>query len=182
MRLTKLDRLFLRGAGVYQIFNSVNGNTYVGQSVDVYTRIQDHINALNKNSHNSAAMQTDWTAFGADVFNFRVLEWVGEGRLLYREAYYIGVLEPAYNFAGGNGIKKRVVSYKTTSPTPPSKTRSRSDGITGEAAAKIEDFLRARPTLYQGAISGEITIRDVAAVVGGSVATTGRVIKKLREA
>lgn len=60
--------------GVYAITNTRNGKRYVAASRDVRARINRHKMDLKTGSDRVAALQADWSRFGADVFQFDMLE------------------------------------------------------------------------------------------------------------
>lgn len=76
-------------AGLYEIYNRINGKRYIGQSVRVRTRLLRHINLLNKNEHPNKHLQSSWNYYGTDYFNFRVLEYCDLEILDQKEDYYI---------------------------------------------------------------------------------------------
>lgn len=88
-------------AGVYVIENKINGHQYVGSSVNIEKRWKDHIYLLDKKQHTSSHLQYAWIKYGAEAFQFNILE-VCDGikvTLLAREQYYIDTLKPAYNIS-----------------------------------------------------------------------------------
>lgn len=88
----------LRKPGVYLITNSINGNRYVGSSVNVRRRWNEHRSSLNKGSSTCVVLQRAWTLHGASVFVFSVLEYVDiRDELTPLEQRYIDELQPEYN-------------------------------------------------------------------------------------
>lgn len=77
--------------GVYRIFNTKNGKSYVGQSLDISRRLQEHYRSLNSFSicHHSPKLQEDWDEYGEDAFRAEVLEVCPEHKLEEREKYWI---------------------------------------------------------------------------------------------
>lgn len=49
-----------------------------------------------------------------------------------------------------------------------------------KTAEEIEKWLEGKTFLKEAIVYGDLTVRQVAQIVGGSTATTGRVIKKMR--
>ena len=78
-------------SGVYRIFNLKNGKSYVGQSLDIERRLNEHYRALNSlsHSHHSPKLQQDWNEFGEEAFMAEILEICPENRLEEREKYWI---------------------------------------------------------------------------------------------
>lgn len=60
--------------GIYKIENKVNGKVYVGQSKDIEKRWKEHKAMLKKNNHHSIKLQRAWNKYGADNFDFSVIE------------------------------------------------------------------------------------------------------------
>jgi group I intron endonuclease len=63
-----------RPMGVYQIRNTVNGKLLVGTSVNLPAILNRHRAALRMGSHQNRELQKDWAEFGAEAFEFEVLD------------------------------------------------------------------------------------------------------------
>lgn len=86
--------------GIYAIINRVNRHVYVGSTVNVAQRKQDHFKTLKAGTHSNAHLQHAYDRYGSDVFAFVVLELVEHvDHLLVREQHYIDTLNPEYNIA-----------------------------------------------------------------------------------
>ena len=59
--------------GIYAIINKRNNKKYIGESMDISRRWEEHKKDLNLNCHNNYKLQNDWNKFGEDNFEFRVL-------------------------------------------------------------------------------------------------------------
>ena len=70
--------------GIYKIENIVNDKVYIGQSVNIESRWQQHINALENNSHVNKHLQSSWNKYGSESFVFVVLEECEENKLTER--------------------------------------------------------------------------------------------------
>lgn len=96
-------------SGIYEIVNKLNGHRYVGSAVNIGKRWGNHIRDLNNNKHCNKHLQSAWNKYGADAFNFQVIELCFFLMLLPREQHYIDILCPEYNVlptAGSNlGMK-----------------------------------------------------------------------------
>jgi group I intron endonuclease len=86
-------------SGIYQIRNLANGNQYIGSAKDIYKRWAIHVCQLNKNKHHSQYLQRSWNKYGADCFEFAVIEECHIYMLVFREQYYINLYQPVYNIA-----------------------------------------------------------------------------------
>ena len=72
-------------SGIYKITNTRTGESYIGQSVDVHKRKNQHRQELNKGTHHNYGMQRDYNR--GDRFNFDVVEFTPY--LDEREKFYI---------------------------------------------------------------------------------------------
>lgn len=63
----------MKVSGIYAIKNQVNGKVYIGQSVDIYTRWNNHKYSLNAGNHPNTHLQNAWEKYGADNFVFEVV-------------------------------------------------------------------------------------------------------------
>ena len=89
--------------GVYKIRNTVNNKIYVGSSINIESRFKSHIAELNKNSHNNRYLQRAWNKYGADSFEFSIIELVDDKDILRaREQYYIEKLNVTNHDIGYN--------------------------------------------------------------------------------
>jgi group I intron endonuclease len=86
--------------GIYQIKNLINGHCYVGQSMDIEKRWEDHTYTVN----NSKLLAYHYPLYrairkhGIDNFYFTVLEEVDSpDDLTLRELYWYETLNPEYN-------------------------------------------------------------------------------------
>ena len=60
--------------GVYTILNLVTGRRYVGSSVNVPQRWNQHLSMLTRGIHINAQLQADWTRYGAPSFSWVLTE------------------------------------------------------------------------------------------------------------
>ena len=63
-----------RPMGVYRVVNRVNGKGLVGSSVNVPAMLNRHQAQLKMGAHQNRALQADWKQFGAEAFEFEVLD------------------------------------------------------------------------------------------------------------
>lgn len=76
-------------SGIYKIINKVNGKYYVGRSANLIRRWIDHKKSLNGGYHKNAHLQSAWNKYGADAFEFVVIEYIDESLLKEIEQKYI---------------------------------------------------------------------------------------------
>lgn len=87
----------MRVSGVYQIVNLVNGNCYVGSSVQIESRIFKHLSFLRRGDHANAHLQAAFRKYGEQSFDYILLESCERLEILAREQHYIDSLKPEYN-------------------------------------------------------------------------------------
>lgn len=75
--------------GVYQFLNIVNGWKYVGSSVSVEKRCASHLEELRAGKHINRHLQNAWTKYGAEAFEWSILEECKPDELLEREQSYL---------------------------------------------------------------------------------------------
>lgn len=101
-------------SAVYQIINTVTGDSYVGSSKDVKRRwVQHKCPSVWKQLPNSS-MYLDMQKYGLDKFRFQILAPVMEEYLTQVEQELIELLKPTYNNyrAKGVDVKRRKETRK----------------------------------------------------------------------
>lgn len=74
MKLNTKDK---KKAGIYVIRNLVNQKVYVGKSVNIYTRVKQHITLLNtKSKDENPHLIKAWHKYGKDNFDYYVIEYI----------------------------------------------------------------------------------------------------------
>lgn len=83
-------------AGVYMFFNLINGNTYVGSSVNLARRFRVHMNCL---SSVNLPLYKSINKYGPNNFVFLILQYCYqvEDICLGLEQYYLDLYKPKYN-------------------------------------------------------------------------------------
>ena len=93
----------LRTRGIYAIVNTVTGRMYIGKSsLRFPERWCMHRGDLNRGVHWNKELQKDWTLYGSDIFEFRVIETVpmGSRKIVYDQlerAHIQSAIAPLYN-------------------------------------------------------------------------------------
>ena len=75
----ELSREYLerpKPAGVFQVKNTANGKVLLGSSLNLDGALNGHRFMLRIGSHRNKDLQKDWNEFGADNFDFEILEVV----------------------------------------------------------------------------------------------------------
>lgn len=95
--------------GIYKIRNKVNGKVYIGQSMDIEERWNEHKHMLKTGTHHSYKLQKDYNSYGSLCFEFEVIKDItNDGfehgkckmMLLAYEGYYMkqyNSIEEGYN-------------------------------------------------------------------------------------
>lgn len=75
-------------SGVYMIRCVKTGHCYIGSSRNIRKRWERHRNECANNNHHNSWLQRAWIKYGAEAFEFLVLEECGENRV-EREQHYM---------------------------------------------------------------------------------------------
>lgn len=90
--------MLARVSAVYQIKNIRTGKVYVGSSVHVYRRWNEHRKMLNFGDHHSCVLQAAWADDGEEWFSFKILEVVDDPvELRVREKHWIKTMNSVRN-------------------------------------------------------------------------------------
>ncbi len=96
----------LAQSGIYAFTNKLNGKRYVGSAINLRRRYKKHLSQLNNGNHHSAKFQHAWAKYGAEQFEFIVLELVEDpSALIGREQFWIDSYD-AFGAAGYNMCPK----------------------------------------------------------------------------
>lgn len=87
--------------GIYCIRNLINNKVYIGQAIDIETRLRHHKESLARGDHHSQYLQRAWDKFGIDAFEFSILEECEESGLNDRESYYIETVFKSRDYKNG---------------------------------------------------------------------------------
>lgn len=85
--------------GIYKITNKTNNHSYIGQSVQIETRWNNHkIAAFNPNDKAyEYPLYRAFRKYGIENFNFEVIEECSRDQLNEKENYWIKYYNPEYN-------------------------------------------------------------------------------------
>lgn len=101
---------------IYNIKNTVNGKLYIGSSSQYTFRRRGHLSLLRRNKHHSIHLQNAWNKYGADSFEFSVIECIlttDRTYLIEREQYWMDTLQ-SYNQVFGYNISNIAQSSNRT--------------------------------------------------------------------
>jgi predicted GIY-YIG superfamily endonuclease/DNA-binding XRE family transcriptional regulator len=111
---------------IYRIHCKVNDRSYIGQSEAAERRKKEHMRALAKGRHQSKSMQFDYDLYGPEVFDFEILEEVGDlTTARKREALHINQFE-AKTF--GYNCNQASTRIRYREPKQPGDGNFREDG------------------------------------------------------
>lgn len=87
---------------IYRITNKVNGNCYIGSSVDLQRRRRQHFNNLANDIHINSHLQNAYNKYGDTSLEFEIIEYIEiddniKETLLEREQFWIDTINPEYN-------------------------------------------------------------------------------------
>lgn len=84
-------------SGIYRILNKINGNCYIGSSLNVEKRYKHHLSTLRHNSSRCSILQKAFNKYGEDNFEFQVILCCKPECRLYYEQQLIRELNSQYN-------------------------------------------------------------------------------------
>ena len=90
--------------GIYKITNKINGDAYIGQSVEVEDRLNDHKKPYNWNREENKRLYQAFISFGLNNFTFEIIEECKINQLNEREQYWINFYDTypnQYNMTPG---------------------------------------------------------------------------------
>jgi group I intron endonuclease len=83
--------------GIYQIRNSKNNKIYIGQSINIPSRIKNHKSLLRDGKHHSHHLQNSYNKYGVGCFEFKTLLLCEQSELTRYEQALVNSLSPQYN-------------------------------------------------------------------------------------
>lgn len=87
MKLNKNDK---SKVGIYCIMNTVNNKKYIGKSIDIHRRMQDHVSKLRaKSKDENRHLINSWHKHGESNFIYFVVEVTSKEMLSERELFWM---------------------------------------------------------------------------------------------
>lgn len=122
-------------SGIYRLFCTASGKSYVGQSKNVVGRVEGHFKYLHEGRHANQYLQRSFDLHGHDAFLAEVLEYCNQEVLTSREQYWMDHygLENLYNLAPAAGT---MAGYKHTEETRKKISIGTSKVLMGNSYAK----------------------------------------------
>ena len=126
MELKGVFRSYKMYGYIYKIENLLNSKLYIGQSIDIKSRKRKHFRALSTGKHHNFHLQNSFNKYGADFFNFNILNWANSKEELDKlEVYFIKKYdtinrEKGYNLqsGGSNGKPSDEIRIKLVENNP----------------------------------------------------------------
>jgi group I intron endonuclease len=86
-------------SGVYCLINQINGNAYVGSSMNLASRMRNYLNTtfLKSKQNINMPIVKALLKYNQESFTLLILEYVQPNSLTRRETYYITYIMPYYN-------------------------------------------------------------------------------------
>ncbi len=81
-------------SGIYKIICTANKRIYIGSTVNLRQRKNEHWSDFKRNQHPNRHLQRAWNKYGEQAFIFEVLEQVLTISLTAREQYWLNKLKP----------------------------------------------------------------------------------------
>ena len=75
--------------GIYRITNRHTGRSYIGQSVDIITRWQEHVKGLLRGSASNESFYNDFVLYGLQGFTAEIIKECPRDELSSNEKLYI---------------------------------------------------------------------------------------------
>lgn len=152
-----------RTSGVYVIKCLKNGKFYIGSSVNLRARLNDHRNSLRKGKHRNRHLQAAWNKYGEKQFEFKILEYCERDMTLIREQHFLDILRPYERSIGFNigidataarkgqspSIETRILLSKKTKEywsTPEGKEKKRNSALGRIVSEDTREKLRIAHT------------------------------------
>ena len=96
--------------GIYHWINKINGNTYVGSSVNISVRMYTYY-SIGSLAKSNRPIDRALLKYGFSNFTLEILEYCDKDNVLEREQYYLDLIKPQYNIVEKAGS---TLGYKHT--------------------------------------------------------------------
>ncbi len=128
--------------GVYSITNLFDGKIYVGSSSrNIETRWKNHVNRLERRSHDNYRLQVAWVRCGKEAFLFEVLQLCEPDECVAVEQQFIDRLAPEFNLCEIAGSRR---GFKHTAETKAKFSKRKGPVHTKEHRERMSRLLTGR--------------------------------------
>ncbi len=132
-------------SGIYRILCTITGKQYIGSSINLRSRWNDHRSQLRRDAHPNQLLQYAWNKYGSDAFIFEVIELVLIPFLLEREQYWLDKIKPFAPRKGFNIARSAQAFHLGLTHTP-------------EAIAKMSAARLGKPSTNLGKKASPATL------------------------
>lgn len=133
-------------SGIYTITNIVNNKIIVGQSNNVYKRLNEHKTKLRGNYHENDYLQKSFNKYGEDSFLFELLEECDSLFLLSQEHYWCNILD-THNEKYGYNILSTHPYIQMQKRVRPINKQSKCNIINGLKGRKFSEEAKKRMSI-----------------------------------
>jgi group I intron endonuclease len=174
----------MRVSGIYKITSEIDEKVYIGQSVNIKSRLNAHKRKLKKSEHENEYLQRAYLKYGEDNFTFELIEACNIEELDNRECYWIEFYDSmdrskGYNLESGGNKNKTFCKERIESITGEGNpmygrkqsqefiefmrvtNRGSSDKLTEEDVRQIKNDLHAGETQSELANSYKVTLSTI---------------------
>ena len=81
---------------IYCWYNKINGASYVGSTVNFYSRFYRYFN-VDRFKNSNILIYNALLKYGLENFELHILEYCDRGNTINREQYYLDLIKPVYN-------------------------------------------------------------------------------------
>jgi group I intron endonuclease len=162
-------------SGIYQIKNLINRKIYVGSSINIQHRWDQHKSDLNKGVHKNRHLQAAWDLYKEDFFEFKILEECLIEELTKREQYWINETQCFNNTVGYNICQTAENSLGVKRSEETKRKNSLSKRGDKSATAKLT-WLKVREIREKYA-SGKYMYEDLSKEYGINPSNIGKIVR-----
>ena len=140
--LESADKARREAAGIYMIHCEPSDKCYVGQSINIASRIKTHRGDLRRGKHFNSYLQAAWNKYGEEAFTFFALENCERSQLNPREEFWVCCIDRdrLFNLGDvGNGYPRTAEHCRRISVARRGQPRS------AEHCRKISEAHKGRP-------------------------------------
>ena len=103
LQVKQISKIHKKIKGIYIIYNIINKKSYVGQTINIYKRRNNHFAELRRGKHHNIYLQRSWDKYGENNFIGYVVKIVDNiDDLNIEELFYIKLMQTRLNNHGYN--------------------------------------------------------------------------------